>query len=115
MIFIIVTIFFTVAIVLGITIVTQEGMALYSLRQDAELNGSKALEPIILCEWCMPSVYSLLGYAYTYILYGWDIKYLLFYPITVAVSSLICGTVWGFCKILIHDLKRINNESENDF
>jgi hypothetical protein len=112
--FIIVTIFFTVAVVLGITIVTQDGMVLYKLREEAENNGSKLLEPLILCEWCMPSIYSMLGYVFSYILYGWDIKYLLFYPIVISLSSLICGLVWGICRILIHKLKKINYENEND-
>lgn len=118
MIFILTAIFFTWAIVMGITIVTQHGMALYSLRESAnelfpthdelenkiEYKTGKSLDPIILCEWCMPSIYSFLGFAFTYILYGWDIKYLLFYPIVVAISSVLCGITWGICKFIIKNI-----------
>jgi hypothetical protein len=78
--FILVSIFFTVATVIGITIVTQPQMALYSLREQAENNINKLREPLILCEWCMPSIYSLLGYVFAYILYGFSAKYLFILP-----------------------------------
>jgi hypothetical protein len=103
------SIFFTAALVLGVKIITHEGMALHYLKIRAEATGKKYFEPLIICEWCMPSVYSLFGWGFTFLKVGWHPESLYFYPITVAATSVITGTLWTVIMILIKYLNFIQN------
>lgn len=90
----------TTILVLGYTIVTQEGMALYSIRQWAEKKkekGSKWAEPVFLCNWCQPSTWSLISFAFAFGLgiinhFTWNL--ILYYILTVGGSSLLNGIIW---------------------
>jgi len=95
----------TSLLVLGYTIVTQENMLLHSVRRWAERiqdRGSKFIETLAICHWCMPSTWSLLGFAFGYGLGLYDLswKLLLLYPLCVAGSSLTCGIIWGLNKLI---------------
>lgn len=83
---------------LGLTIITQPGMALYSLREWAQEKKNVIYEPIILCHWCMASVHSIFGYFFATVLgliYTFDWKYVYIYPLVAMGSSLLNGLVWG--------------------
>lgn len=91
---------------IGLKIVTNEGMILYSWQKFALYkveSGNKIFEPLILCAWCLPSVYSIIGYLIAYslgIVTEW--KYLFAYPIVVAGSSFATGMSWLVYNILEH-------------
>lgn len=95
-------IFITSILVLGYTIITQEGMALYSLRLWAEKKkdeGKKWIEPILLCHWCQPSIWSAFAFAFAFGIgliekFNWHL--LFYYPLVVAGSSLLNGLIWGY-------------------
>lgn len=83
--------------VLGLTIITQKNMALYSLRMWAEDKSSKVYEPLILCHWCMPSIHSVVGFAFAFgigIIHQFSIHLVIIYPLVVMGSSIVCGLVW---------------------
>lgn len=89
--------------VLGLTIVTQKGMALYNFRQWAETKKSLWFEPIILCEWCMPSIHSLIGYAIAIGLgvinhFSWSL--VVAYILVVMGSSVVSGMTWALYSLI---------------
>jgi hypothetical protein len=101
--------------VLGWTIVTQQGMLLYSIREWAEGQGSKILEPVILCHWCMPSLHSVFGYIFAFSLglLPPDPAMLFIYPLVVMGSSLCCGMIWTLYQYLSAKTEfynKMNNE-----
>lgn len=92
----------TSILVLGYTIVTQQGMAFYSIRKWANRKqdeGSKWVEPILLCHWCQPSSWTILSFGIAFGLgvinhFEWNL--ILYYILTVGGSSLVNGLVWQF-------------------
>lgn len=104
------SIFFTVCLVLGVKIITHEGMALHSLKVKADASG-KGIWNMVTCEWCMPSLWSLAGYffAFMYLFQKFPVehwyKYMIFYPITVCASSVLAGTIWTVIIILLEYAK----------
>jgi hypothetical protein len=93
--------------VLGLTIITQDGMALYSIRHNLTDDSGKATktiyDPIIVCHWCMPSIHSIIGYVFALvvgIIHELDWRLIIIYPIVVMGSSLVCGLVWQIYKAL---------------
>lgn len=115
-------VFICVTIVMGITIVTQQEMLLYSIRKWAESKNAKILEILVLCHWCMPSFYSLVSISLCYalgVIYFFDYRVLIIYLLTIGASSIICGTIWAF-YLLIAEIttffsdKNNNHDSEED-
>jgi hypothetical protein len=92
--------------VLGLTIITQEHMLLYSIREWADKKheaGNKWLEPVILCHWCMPSLHSLIGYSFAIgigIITSFEWRLVFMYPLVAMGSSLFNGIVWGIHKMI---------------
>lgn len=92
----------TSILVLGYTIVTQEGMALYSIREWAmrkKEEGKKWAEPLFICHWCQPSSWSLISFGFSFGLgiinrFEWNLVF--YYILTVGGSSLLNGLVWGY-------------------
>lgn len=101
--------------VMGITIVTQPGMLLYSLREWADEKhkaGNKWMEPLGLCHWCAPSIHSVFGYSFGYalgLLSGFEWRLFLCYPIVVMGASLANGLVWGLHKMIENKSKYLEN------
>lgn len=88
--------------VLGLTIITQEGMLLYSWREWANKQGHW-VEPIIRCHWCMPSIHGLIAYGFAFgigILTEFNYRLIIMYPIVIMFSSLINGLTWGLHKMI---------------
>ena len=106
MIFIIKIIAITFFLVMGYTIVTQEGMALYGIREWAARKkdaGSKWANPLFLCHWCQPSsvtiISFLIGFAFNWIChFSW--RLLVAYPICVGGASILCGLTWAIHEYL---------------
>lgn len=106
----------TIIWVMGLTIVTQENMGLYILRDKATDNNFKATKeiynPLIVCHWCMPSIHSIVGYLAAWglgIITEWSWKLVLLYPFVVALSSLSCGLIWSFYKLIETSTKYFTN------
>ena len=109
---------FTCVWVLGLTIVTQDGMAFGFIRDrltdDRGNPLMKIYEPLILCEWCMPSIHGIFGYAFAIGLgyineFNW--KLVLIYPLVVALSSFIVGMLWSV-YLLLEAIRKYADKSE---
>lgn len=85
---------------LGIKIITSDGMVLSKLgkwgseKVDA---GHMIYEPLFMCEWCMPSIHSLIAYMFAYGMglfndLTWSL--LVIYPLVAMGSSLLNGVIW---------------------
>lgn len=103
---ILISILFTTALVLAIKIVTHERSVLYWFKLKVEEKFPKISDPLVACEFCMPTIWSLAGWGFTFLyLYfttGFiEIKYLLFYPITIAASSFLSGILWTLLILLL--------------
>lgn len=88
---------------LGVTIVTQDGMALYSIREWAESKESKWMNPVIICEWCIPSLHSFFGYAIGIGIgvisnFSWSLVFM--WPLVVMGSSFLTGVLWAVYKLI---------------
>lgn len=98
---------------LGITIVTQPYMALGGVRRWAELKKSKWMEPLILCEWCMPSIHSLIGYAFAVAMRiippPFSFTLMVMYPLVVMGSSFITGVLWSVYKLIESKTRHLKN------
>ncbi len=100
------SILFTTALVLGVKIVTHERSALNWLKLKVEEKLPRIADPLISCEFCMPTFYSLAGWFFTFLfLYlstgSFEIKYLLFYPVTIVASSFSAGFLWTLLILLL--------------
>lgn len=97
----------TSILVLGFHIVTNEGMALFSIRiwaMKKEDEGKLWAEPLCLCIWCMPSIWSLAGFVFAFgigVLDNFTWNLLFYYPLCVAGSSLICGLIWTMYEAFV--------------
>ena len=103
---ILISILFTTILVLGVKIVTHEKSVLHWLKLKIERNFPKLAKPLISCEFCMPTFWSvggwLFAFAFIYFSQGiFEIKYLIFYPITIAASSFLAGFLWVLLLIVL--------------
>lgn len=110
------SILFTSILVLGAKIVTHEEMALNSLLVLATNKKSKWFEALLICAWCMPSIWSIFGYAFAnlYLGFTWNIAKcnLVFYPIIVGAASVISGITWTLILYFIELLNSIKMKNE---
>lgn len=97
--------------ILGLTIVTQPGMGLHSIRKWAEGKESKVFQPLILCPWCMPSIHSLAGYFFAVIIGVVELNFNIAfaYPIVVCGSSFCAGFLWTIYTKTEAHLKYLQN------
>lgn len=109
----------TSIIVLGITISTQSGMILYSFREWADKKqeeGKKWVVPLIVCIWCMPSLWSLVGYLFAALTgvidhFSWHLVFM--YPVVVCGSSFLSGVAWMLYTKIEIQIKYYENEEQN--
>ncbi len=92
---------------LGLTIASQNEMVLGFLRRrltDGEGNPLRRIyEPLLLCEWCMPSIHALVCYGIAVglgIINNWSWSLLFAYPIVVMASSFCTGILWSVFKLI---------------
>lgn len=87
---------------LMIKIVTSEGMVLERLGKYGEKKvdeGYKIFEALWVCQWCMPSIHSLVGLGFAWGMglipeLSWHL--LFYYPLVAGGSSLVNGLVWQY-------------------
>lgn len=105
--------------VLGLTIVTQEGMLLYSIREWAEKkkeDGYVLTEPLILCHWCMPSLHGVMGYIFALAIgilsnFRWEL--VVMYPLVVMGSSLVNGLIWSAYRFMAEKTEYYKNINDS--
>lgn len=91
---------------LGVKIVTAEGMLLEKLGKWAEdkvERGHKIYEAIVTCQWCLPSLHSIIGYSFAIgigVIAEFEWKLVFMYPIVVCGSSILCGFTWTFLELI---------------
>lgn len=96
-----IVVFFTVVWCLGLKIVFSDGMILEKVGQwltkKVEVENKKIYEPLGYCEFCMPSIHTLVGITFALcsnlICFTWNIVIL--YPIFVMASSFLTGVIWN--------------------
>lgn len=104
---------------LGMKIITSDHMILEKLGRYARKKveeGKLIYDPIIACEWCMPSMHSLIGYGFAIILgiitqFSWALVAI--YPLVAIGSSIGTGMIWNF-YLTMNSVKE-RNESQSDF
>lgn len=86
---------------LGIKILTSEGMLLDKLGKYAHKKvdeGKIIFDPLLACEFCLPSIHSLVGYSFAISLgiithFSWSLIFI--YPLVAMGSSIGCGFIWN--------------------
>ena len=102
----------TTVLILGATVVTQEGMLFYFLRVSADKKKKKIFDALILCVWCMPSVWSLIGIAISFgvgVLDSFSYRVFFVYPIVVCASSVLSGIVWSLYSYISVRMNHVTN------
>jgi hypothetical protein len=104
---------------LGMKIVTADHMIFAKIgkyaRQKVE-EGKSIYDPLIACEWCMPSIHSLIGYSFAIGIglvtsFSWSL--VVMYPLVVIGSSIGTGMIWS--AYLTMNSAKERNESQTDF
>jgi len=102
---------------LGLEIVLSEDMALHKVRLWAESKSSKIFEPLIICIWCRPSIWSIFSFiaalALGWIELSWNV--LILYPFVVAGSSFLSGTAWSIYKLIEIKYDYLTHKEENEY
>lgn len=104
---------------LGLKILTSKGMLLERLgdfAHDKAREGELIYDPLIACEWCMPSIHSLVGYFFAVVIgvitvFSW--RLVAIYPLVAMGSSLCSGIIWNAYLTLMSYKER--NEAQTDF
>lgn len=98
-------IFITSLFIWGIKISTEPGMIFDKVGEWAEEKveaGNKIFEALLVCPFCMPSIFSMFGYGFGYLLgIVTEWKQLIAYPIVVCGASLVAGIIWMLFLIII--------------
>lgn len=87
-------------LVLSVKIATGDDMILEGLGKwgKKKTEKYKIFEALLVCPFCMPSIYSLIGYLFAFGLnilsFEWDWKLVIMYPIVVMGSSILAGFTW---------------------
>lgn len=96
----------TTILCLSIKISTSEGMWLERLGVYGERKideGANWVKPLFACEWCMPSLWTLVGFAFAFgigilSVFSWQLAF--FYPLVVGGSSIVTGIIWNIITYL---------------
>ena len=93
----------TYLLVIGWTIITQPNMGLGQIREWAGEQDSVFMNAALVCHWCMPSTWSLIGYFFAWRLglietFSWKLIWV--YPLVVCGSSLLCGITWAAYQMI---------------
>lgn len=101
--------------VIGLKIATAQDMIFEKLGKWGEAkvkDGHKIFEAVIVCQWCMPSIHSLVGYGFAFLLavlpWRFDWKLVWMYPLVVMASSFVCGMSW----LIYETINRIHDRNE---
>lgn len=94
-------VFITTIWCLGMKIITSQDMILERLGNFAHKKveeGKLIYDPLIACEWCMPSMHSLVGYFFAVVLgiitaFSW--RLVIIYPLVAIGASIGTGFIWN--------------------
>lgn len=98
--------------VLGVKISTYKGMVFQrfgAYAKERVKNGDIIFEAIVTCAWCMPSIHTVVGYAYGLFVFGMEWRVLFMYPIVIMGASVASGITWTLIEYLIKNLEHIIN------
>lgn len=90
-----------------IKISTHDGMLFEKVGKFGEKKikqGYKIFEALWICEWCMPSIHSLIGFGFGFAIGVIDVfswKLIAYYPLCVGGASLCCGLIWEFYNLMV--------------
>lgn len=97
-------IFFTLALVFGVRISTHEGMVFEKIGEYADRQlekGQRIWEALILCVYCLPSVWSLFGIGLYFLINPeTNLRLLFAYPVIIGFTSLLSGMTWSVFEML---------------
>lgn len=106
--------------VMGIKISTADEMVFERLGKWGQRKvdeGHKIYEALMVCPWCLPSIHSLVGYAFAFglnvIPFEWDWKLLIRYPLVVMGTSFLSGNIWNIYETINRVKER--NEAQTDY
>lgn len=92
----------TTILVLGVKILTAEGMILEQLGKWGEEKmdeGVQWISPLFGCAWCMPSLYTFLGVGIAFgmgLIPEFSFRLIFYYPVVAFGSSLTSGLIWQY-------------------
>jgi hypothetical protein len=104
----------TVIWVLGVKIVTSDGMLFGAIGRYADSKESLIWKPLLNCIWCMPSIHSLIGYGLAIgigiiTVFSWHLIFM--YPLVAMGSSFICGVLWNVSECIDTFILFLNNKN----
>lgn len=110
----------TFALVMGVKISTAEGMIFEKIGEYGERKvkeGWKVFEALLVCPWCLPSIWSIVAHAFALglgiIPFELNWKLLIRWPLVVMGASFVSGMAWTTYE-MINRIKE-KNEAETDF
>ncbi len=113
-------IFVTSVLVWGVTISTQEHMIFYGVREWANKKldeGYGVFKALVLCPWCLPSIWSLVAYFFCLIsgiiTYHWKIFTL--YPLVVGGASMLSGNGWSLYELIDAKTEFYKNINDSNY
>lgn len=94
-------VFITTIWCLGMKIITSQNMIFEKIGNFAHQKveeGKLIYDPLIACEWCMPSIHSLFGYFFAVVLgiitsFSW--RLVIIYPLVAIGASVGTGFIWN--------------------
>lgn len=107
------TIIATVLMVLGIKAVTMEGNLLYELKERLDKKLGYLADPVIKCEWCMPSFYTIISFFLLSLMgvYHVGLWMLWGYPIAALGASFVSGVGWSLGVIIMNIAMDMSDDS----
>ncbi len=111
----------TTILVVGWKIATAEGMLLHSVSVWANKSVAKGYKifELLTCPFCMPSVFSILGYGFAWICHIAIIsgKVALMYPLVACGASILSGGIWLVYELITakRDYYNLKSEYYNSF
>ena len=108
---------------LGIKILTADGMVLSKVGKFARKKikeGQIIYEPLVSCEFCLPSIHSLVGYVFGVsigVITGFSMSLVFMYPLVAMGSSIATGFIWNAYQTMMaaKDLSEVKIEFYDNF
>lgn len=105
----------TFILVMGVKISTAEGMVFEKIGEYGERKvkeGYKIFEALLVCQWCLPSIWSIPAHAFAFGLnilpfeFNWQL--LIRWPLVIMGASFISGNAWNIYET-INKIKEKND------
>jgi len=104
---------------LGFKILTSDGMLLEKVGKygkDKVDEGKTIFDALVVCEFCLPSIHSLVGYSFAILIgvitgFSWSLIFM--YPLVAIGTSISCGFIWN--AYLTMNRIKDRNEAEAEY